>query len=173
MSDYRELLLGCGNSREKLLGLGGEKLEWRNLTTLDCTGECQPDIIWDLNICPWPIEDNSYDEIHAYEVMEHLGAQGDYLSFFAHFTEIWRILKPDGHFFATVPSRFSVWLWGDPGHRRAIMRESLIFLEQKNYQQQVGRTHMADYRHVWKGDFKVIASGDDHVKHTFALRAIK
>ena len=29
MSDYRELLLGCGNSREKLLGLGGEKLEWR------------------------------------------------------------------------------------------------------------------------------------------------
>ena len=83
-----ELLVGCGNSRIKKLGFG--KLAWKELVTIDHDPNCGADIIHNLDETPWPVDDNAFDEVHAYEVLEHLGTQGDYRSFFAHFYEIWR-----------------------------------------------------------------------------------
>lgn len=188
MSDaYRELLLGCGHKRDKLMGLDpGTRPEWHNLTTLDCYPECEPDWLWNLNNVPWrgPIKDDNsispakipddyFDEVHAYEVLEHIGHQGNVQEFFEHFGEIYRILKPGGHLFATCPARQSPWLWGDPSHRRVIQQETLIFLDQSQYTRQQGKTAMSDFRHIWKGDFKVIASQDNNVNHIFCLQAVK
>ena len=94
-----------------------------------------------------------FDEIHCYECIEHFGKQGDYVSFFAFFSEIHRILKPGGSFYASVPSWDSEWAWGDPGHVRVVTPGSLLFLEQVNY----GRPDnpMTDYRDIYKADFKV------------------
>ena len=72
--------------------------EWVNLVTLDIDPNCNPDIICDLNELPYPFKDNTFNEIHGYEVLEHCGTQGDYQYFFAQFTEFWRILKPEGMF---------------------------------------------------------------------------
>lgn len=166
-----ELLIGCGNSRVKKLGL--KSLEWNGLVTIDHDPNCGADHIHDLDVCPWPFEDNSFDEAHAYCVIEHLGSQGDYRSFFALFTELHRILKPDGIFYAIVPSLTSRWLWGDPSHTRAIPPESLVFLSQAEYRRQVGVTAMTDFRWLWKGDFEAVAQEDDGSNFMFALRAIK
>jgi hypothetical protein len=189
-----ELLLGCGHRRDKLLGLPGGELKWsKQLVTVDIVGACKPDILCDLTQYTWfgnalttigkavlksdrTFRENFYDEIHAYEVMEHLGAQGDYRLFFAQFRTIFDLLKAGGHFFATVPSRYSPWLWGDPSHSRVIYQESLSFLSQKiiasNRKQ---NTPMSDFTEVWPENynFEIVASTDNHMTHAFCLRAIK
>lgn len=184
VADYRELLIGCGFSREKMLS---EKTDtaptWKNLTTLDYESSCKPDWICDLRLTPWRyfsgedlvvIQENSFDEIHAYEVLEHLGVQGDVSSFFDTFNEIHRILKPNGVLYATTPSRYSAWLWADPGHCRAILQESLVFLDRDRWSKNnAKKSPIADYRRYTDCDFDVIASSDNHVRHIFALRAVK
>lgn len=204
MSEHRELLLGCGHARDKRLGLPGEKLQWRGLVTLDRNWNVGSDLICDLNGVPWtaalgpeavsPYSDDGtamidffsdpphqikadfFDEVHAYEVLEHLGSQGDAAAFFACFTEIWRVLKSGGHLFATVPSRYSPWLWGDPSHRRAILPEALVFLNQLEYIKQCDgpvKTPMSDFRDIYKADFDIVASHDNQVTHMFCLKAVK
>lgn len=173
MTELHQLLLGCGNQRKKIVIPPGGSPEWNNLLTVDDDKNCKPDFEFDLNFTYWSIfSDNSFSEVHAYEILEHLGQQGDISSFFATFNNIWRILKPGGFLCATTPSRFSPWLWGDPGHRRAILPQSLIFLDQTAYEQ-VGHTAMSDYRSIYKSDFKIISSTDDKTFHTFILQAIK
>lgn len=116
--------------------------------------------------------ENFFHEIHAYEVLEHLGRQGDFVSFFDTFSNLYRLLVDGGLVIATCPSRFSGWLWGDPGHTRAIIPESLSFLDQTAYAE-CGRTTRTDYRFTWKGDFETLASYDDKATHAFILKARK
>ena len=150
-----ELLLGAGASRQKRLVDGGRQ-EWSALVTLDINPDHKPDVVWDLNNRPLPFDDNTFDEIHAYEVMEHLGKQGDWRSFFDEWSEWWRILKPEGVFLGTSPYWAGSWAWGDPGHTRIISAECLTFLSQEEYKNQVGKTPMTDYRFVYKADFDPI-----------------
>lgn len=198
MTGYRELLIGCGHSREKRLdpreflhwtGEAADLRQWRGgCESLDYMIECRPDLVCNLQRVPWSVlrrvghewlelgevlEDSAYDEVHAYEVLEHLGQQGDYRSFFSTFSEIWRVLKPGGYLCATVPSRYSPWLWGDPGHTRAILPASLVFLNQPNYDAQQGKTSMSDYRREYRADFDITGSVDDHTTHKFVLQCVK
>lgn len=189
-----ELLLGCGFARQKLLGPPGDNLQWKCVVTLDINPKCRPDILCDLN--GWTIDsdectghglnyitlpitapsiiESSFDEVHAYEVLEHLGSQGDAVSFFNTFSNIHRVLKPGGHLFATVPSRYSPWLWGDPSHRRAILKESLIFLDQAQVTaNRKAGSPMSDFSDLWTRNFRIISSTDNHSFHMFCLRAIK
>lgn len=172
----RELLLGCGHSRiKKVFSMYNDiSNNWHNLLTVDSNPECKPEYVFDLNLNRWndKLPADYFDEVHAYEVLEHLGHQGDINSFFSTFYNIWRILVSGGFLCATTPSRYSKWLWGDPGHTRSIQPEHLVFLDQENYKQ-CGVTTMSDYRNIWKGNFKTISSTDDRETHTFILQAIK
>lgn len=114
-----------------------------------------------------------FDEIHAYEVLEHVGAQGDYRSFFALFSELWRVLKPGGYLFATCPSWHSPWAWGDPSHTRVLTAGSLVFLSQAEYARQVGKTAMSDFRSIYKADFRAIIADDSSDSLLMVLQAIK
>jgi len=172
---YRELLIGCGSRREKVMYLPelGHTAEWRDVTRLDIEALHRPDVVHDLERLPWPFEDNAFDEVHAYEVLEHLGQQGDARSFCAHFSEVWRILKPGGLLFATCPSAASPWAWGDPSHRRIVNPQSLTFLSQPQYTRQVGKTPMSDFRSFYKADFDIGAQQDDGKTFAFVLKAVK
>lgn len=171
MSERRELLIGAGFQRNKILSIP-DRGEWSNLTTLDINPESMPDVVWDLNNRPLPFEDNSFDEIHAYEVMEHLGKQGDWCSFFEEWSEWYRILKPDGILFGTSPHWSSAWAWGDPGHTRIIQPESFVYLSQRQYAQ-VGQTAMTDYRFVYHADFEVAYHEIRDETFVYALQTIK
>lgn len=168
----KELLIGCGSSREKRIFLPGKK-DWNNLVTLDINESHNPDYVWDLNNLPLPFEDNTFNEIHAYEVLEHTGSQGDYKFFFNQFNEFHRILGPDGVFIATVPAPKSPWAWGDPSHTRIFCKEWLTFLRQKSYEEQVGKTSMSDFRYIYKGDFEPLFVNESDETLYFAIKAIK
>jgi len=150
----KALLLGAGNSRVLKVAVGDMP---EHIFTLDMDASSNPDILWNLEDKPWPIEDNDFNQIHAYEVLEHLSQQGDWQGFFDDFAEIYRILKPNGYLVFSCPKPDSIWAWGDPGHRRIISEESVYFLDQDHYAE-VGTTSMTDYRGYWKGDFKLLST---------------
>jgi hypothetical protein len=95
------------------------------------------------------MEAGSMDEIHAYEVLEHIGRQGDVEGFFKEFQGYWEILRPGGALIGSVPAWDSQWAWGDPGHTRVIPPGTFAFLSQAEYEGQVGKTNMSDYRRFW------------------------
>jgi hypothetical protein len=169
-----ELLLGAGASRKKKMWLG-DRREWTDLFTLDINREHKPDYVFDLRESDWNFAGTDvFHEIHAYDVMEHLGQQGDYKLFFAQWSAIWRILRPAGHFFGISPSIYSPWLWGDPGHTRAISRECLYFLHQPAYDE-VGTTPMTDYRFCYRADFDFVRMdvSEETGQFYYILRAVK
>ncbi len=172
MQDYQELLIGAGSSRAKKIVLNGRNA-WTNLVTLDINSDHRPDVVWNLEHLPLPFSDNAFDEIHAYEVLEHTGQQGDHVFFFAQFAEIWRILKPGGQLVGTCPSRKSVWAWGDPSHKRIVQPESFVFLDQMEYIRQVGVTPMSDFRYLYQADFIATHLADDEETFSFSIQAVK
>jgi len=169
----RELIIGCGRLRTPILTTDGRET-YNEPIFLDINKDHNPDVVHDLNVTPWPFDDNSFDEIHAYEVLEHIGRQGDAVSFFVIFSEVYRILKPDGTLHATVPDYRSQWAWGDPTHTRVITAGSLVFLCQPEYEQ-VGKTPMSDYRYIYKDDFDIELASTDLLPErlAFVLRAVK
>lgn len=175
--DYRELLIGCGASRLKKLSVGNQP-NWRNLTTLDNNPDHQPDVLWDLMNTSLPFPDNAFNEIHAYEVLEHTGRQGDYQFFFAQFSDFWRILRPGGFLIGTAPMFHSPWAWGDPSHSRIINKECFVYLDQDQYIQQVGKTAMSDFRYLYQADFVLAWMNVDQQpgnadQFQFCLQAVK
>lgn len=170
---YRELLLGCGNDRIKKISCELFQQEWASLTTLDVDAGVKPDVVHDLNVTPYPFEDNSFDEIHAYEVLEHIGRQGDWRAFFDQFGELYRILKPGGLLVGTVPMWDSPWAWGDPGHTRVIPKQAFIYLRREEYALQIGKTAMADYRQWLKCDFETLVASETEHQMGFILKALK
>lgn len=172
MIERRVLLIGAGSS--KLLSVPTPLFHVKPiLTTLDIEPSHKPDVVWDLNVCPWPFEDNSFDEIHGYEILEHLGQQGDAKSFFAHFWEIYRILKPLGYLAGSVPLWDSMWAWGDPSHRRVITEGSFAYLDQTRYDGAIGTTTMTDFRSMWKGDLRAEGLERRDGRLFFLLKAYK
>lgn len=165
-----ELLLGCGSNRAKKLHQQGRP-EWAGLVTLDIEPRHNPDVVHDIHDS-LPFDANFADEIHAYEVLEHCGRQGDYQFFFRQFSDFWRVLKPGGILFGTVPLPTSVWAWGDPSHTRVIPKESFVFLHQPSYAQ-VGITPMSDFRSLYRADFDILLLSEAGECLEFALQAVK
>ena len=133
----------------------------------------KPDVLHDLHNIPLPFPDNTFDEIHAYEVLEHIGAQGDFKFFFDQWSDFWRIMKPDGVICGTSPICSSPWAWGDPGHTRIVSKENFVFLCQPQYTLQVGNTPMSDYRYCYQADFDPVHIEEKKETFIFVLQAVK
>lgn len=173
-----ELLLGCGRSREKKIVTTGREA-WNGLFTVDMNPEVEPDLVHDLScFAPLPIADNLVDEIHIYDVLEHLAPQGDWQALFWQFSDYWRVCKDGATLHAIVPWWQGMWAWGDPGHTRVITPETLTFLDQGRYAEECdGRlSNRTDYRRWYRADWRTEwcqRTGDDGGALAFVLRAVK
>jgi len=79
-----KLNLGCGKDIKE---------GYINLDIVDYGGNR----IHDINTFPYPFEENYFDEIYASHILEHLN------NFHNSITELYRILKPNGIFYCSVP----------------------------------------------------------------------
>ncbi len=116
MTNELKLNLGCG---QKLLS---------GYVNVDKFG--QPDLVWDLEVLPWPWEDNSVDEIILHHVLEHLGETTK--SFLEIMKELYRVCKPNAKVYITVPHPRHDDFLNDPTHVRAITPDMLALFSQKN-----------------------------------------
>lgn len=155
------LLVGCGNSHDKRIRFGegrwGEGSPESSFDHADLwLHDRSPDLHgktaynFDLNDLPYPLSDEQFDEIHAYEVLEHCGRQGDGDFFFAQFNEFWRALKPGGYMCLSVPMWDAEVAWGVPDHCRVLPPGMFGFLTAEYYEN-VGTPGYGDYRHLLKG----------------------
>lgn len=166
-----DLLIGCGFDRTRKLSRG--RAEWSGLITLDMTDRHKPDVVHDLESLPLPFPADSFDEIHAYDVLEHTGRQGDWRFFFDQWSDFWRLLKSGGYVMGISPHWSSPWAWGDPGHTRIVSQEGFTFLNQPAYAQ-VGRSPMTDYRFCYRADFDLVhCVVHDNRQMEFILQAVK
>lgn len=174
----KALMLGSGFTTAKRslepIGVVLDEPEW---TTLDINPECNPDILFDLEGIEYgdklPFPDNAFDELHAYQVLEHFGELGDHKGLFSTFREFWRILKPGGSFYGDTPDIHSKWLFGDPGHRRVVSECTLSFLTRRAYEE-LGKTTSTDYRsYVAPCWWMLLHSKVEGERYAFVLRKVE
>lgn len=95
-----------------ILSVGcGRKSQQPNLVRLDISPEVDPDIVWDLEKIPYPLNDSSFSEIECFDVIEHLSNIPNNLE------EFHRILKPGGLLKITTPHFSCANSYIDPTHK--------------------------------------------------------
>ena len=81
------------------------------------------DIVFDLDKFPYPILDNTYNNVRAIDVLEHLENPLEAVN------EIHRILKPNGVFFAKCCGWKNPNFWVDITHKKAFDINSMDYLD--------------------------------------------
>ncbi len=76
---------------------------------LDMGGYPRIDVVWNLNKLPLPFRDNEFEEILAYNILEHV-------NYVPLMEELYGILKPGGVIKITVPHFTYVEAYADPTH---------------------------------------------------------
>ena len=96
----------------KVLSLGSG-FEKRNddIFMVDIATETNPDLVWDLNNTPLPLDENTYDKIIMFDVIEHID---DIMKTMA---ECYRLLKPGGVLHLKTPHFSSANSYTDPTHK--------------------------------------------------------
>jgi SAM-dependent methyltransferase len=145
------LMLGAGHSplKRKFVApnsVPDDQTEW---VSLDMNPDCKPDVLFELGTIEQggelPFHSGEFDEIHAYDVLEHYGQQGDFKGFFRGFKELWRVLRLGGYLLGNTPMWNDHWAWGDPGHTRVITAGTLSYLTRAAYEN-LGKDARTDYR---------------------------
>jgi predicted SAM-dependent methyltransferase len=91
-----------------ILGFAGKKDD--TAVTVDIDPRHQPDCVHDLNMVPWPFEDNQFASIFCHHVLEHL------LDLSLVMKELHRICRREGTITIEIP-HYSSWMANDPEHK--------------------------------------------------------
>lgn len=98
--------------KKKKLNLGCGKEILEGYTNLDIIKLEGTDVVHDLNKFPFPFKDNTFDEILAKSILEHLYDLQKTLE------ELWRISKPNAIINIGVPHFESLGATVDPTHKQ-------------------------------------------------------
>lgn len=104
-----------------VVGAGRNFVKREGDVTLDIKPFDGIDIVMDLNL-PWTLTPDSYHEIMAYHVVEHLDSLIHFMD------EAWKVLKPGGvlHIETPLAGGNPELEWADPTHKRCYTTFSFI-----------------------------------------------
>jgi SAM-dependent methyltransferase len=108
--------LGCGENKhsEDFIGVDFRKMKG-------------VDVVWDLEVFPFPFPDDCASLVVATHVLEHIQPhKGVFIDFM---NEVWRIMKYGGEFAFVVPYAGSPGYWQDPTHVNPINRVTLSYFD--------------------------------------------
>lgn len=114
------------------------------------------DVAHDLNVFPWPWEDDSWDFIEFSDCIEHLRA--DMIQVM---DELWRITSPEGHVFIHTAEEGSWQLATDPTHVRGFRLDSFDYFDPE--------TQRGSYYPYSEKQWKVMLRSIDNGGLTFVL----
>jgi hypothetical protein len=100
------------------------------------------DLVVDLNETPWPWDDDSWDQVVAKAVFEHLK-----LTLFESMEELWRIVAPGGFAEIKLPYWNAEVSYDDPSHRYQV---GLGVFDQFDPSTDRGRYYCFYTRHKWR-----------------------
>jgi len=103
--------IGQRRKTRKLLDIGCGRNKIPGAVGIDKVPLPGVDVIHDLNSYPYPFDDDSFDEIYAIHVIEHLD------SIVRAMEEIHRLVKPDGKVIIVTPHYSDYMSWNDPTHK--------------------------------------------------------
>ena len=106
------------------LGCGTNKLD--DYINVDIDPQYEPEVVWDMRQTPWPWEDDTFDTIRAWHILEHIGPE--YLDVMR---EIHRVGKAGAMVDVNVPYFMSEGAWRDPTHVRAFSLESFLYFDSR------------------------------------------
>jgi len=109
-----------------ILNLGCGRKHLPGAINLDITTATNPDITHDLNVRPWPFPDDHFCEVHAYDVIEHVGDVVGTME------EIHRICRPQAMVRITVPHFSCRNAYTDPTHRHLFTCASFDYFTDGN-----------------------------------------
>lgn len=95
------------------LGCGDRVITDQSAVNVDIRKLQGVDVVHDLNVFPWPWEDDQFDKCQAEDVLEHLEDVVQVVD------EIWRLLEPGGLLWIRGPHFLGRNAWADPTHKRA------------------------------------------------------
>jgi SAM-dependent methyltransferase len=107
----------------KILELGCGRNKHPNAVGIDRIALPGVDVVHDLNQYPYPFADNTFDDVYAIHVIEHLD------SVLAVMEEIYRITKPNGRVTIITPHHSDAISWQDPTHKWHLNSYSFSYFE--------------------------------------------
>jgi SAM-dependent methyltransferase len=106
-----DTLRPTGPGRVLDLGCGSKK--YPGAVGVDLSGDTDADIVHDLDVVPYPLEDDAFDQILLQDVIEHVREPYDVMR------ELHRIGRPGARVHLRTPHFSSVLAYSDPTHRHA------------------------------------------------------
>lgn len=113
-----KLNMGCGVNRRE---------GWVNV---DKEAACNPDLLLDVERFPWPLDDDSVDEMLFHHSLEHMGQSSSL--FLDIMQEIYRVCSHGATLQVNVPHPRHDHFLGDPTHVRAITPDLFALFSKKN-----------------------------------------
>ncbi len=102
------------------IGAGSRKI--KGAVTLDINPRLEPDVVWDLNVFPYPFEDSRFDLVVCEHVIEHLDHVISVME------ELHRVTRAGGRVLVRVPHFSSLNFNTDPTHVHAFSSRSFDYL---------------------------------------------
>lgn len=140
--------IGCGaNKQEGFVGLDAQALPG-------------VDIVWDVNLHPWPLPDECVLMATCSHLAEHIPTvmvdrkEGTWFPFIEFMDEVWRIMKPGGQFLLSMPHGRSSGFLQDPTHTNAMNQHRFAYFDPTIYMPDGERRLYDFYRpRPWKNKY--------------------
>ena len=111
----------------RVLDVGCGATKWPGSVGLDISADTAADVVHDLDVFPYPIEDSSFDHVLLQDVIEHVREPIRVME------ELVRICRPGARIQLRTPHFSSMLAYGDPTHRHIFGAEAIRTLAEPRF----------------------------------------